>query len=92
MLSGELFFVAVVAYLLMSTLSTVPRWTLLVPLAQVSYNLKNSLIWLVLYGHFSPVGKPNLFMLADFLFIFPSACIYASAYLGEAVNADRKAQ
>ena len=37
MLSGELFFVAVVAYLLMSSLSTVPRWTLLVPLAQVRH-------------------------------------------------------
>ena len=45
-----------------------------------------------MYESFSPAGKPNLFMLADFLFIFPSACVYASAYLGEAVDTDRKAQ
>ena len=34
-LCGELFFVAVVAYVMMASLSAVPRWTLLVPLAQV---------------------------------------------------------
>ena len=114
-LCGELFFVAVVAYLLMARLSSVPRWTLLVPLSQVApartdrtqvggpashvtcsrrrhrsllsqvaYNLKNHLGWLVLFRYFSPTGTPNLFMLADFSFIFPVSLIYASAYLGEA--------
>ena len=33
-LSGELFFVTTVAYLMMASLRTVPRWALLVPLAQ----------------------------------------------------------
>jgi len=83
-LCGELFFVAVVAYLLMARLSSVPRWTLLVPLSQVVYNLKNHLGWLVLFQYFSPTGTPNLYMLADFSFIFPVSLIYASAYLGEA--------
>ena len=117
-LTGELFFVATVAYLAMASLSSVPRWTLLVPLAQVcgrrqpraaltrrrtsmhkardrlvdlsspvpqvSYNLKNSLVWLILYEYFSPTRTPNLFMAADFLFIFPCALVYASAFLGEA--------
>jgi hypothetical protein len=120
-LCGELFFVAAVAYLLMARLSSVPRWTLLVPLSQVlqarlarrrpsplhylpgtltfspslscvsmlssrtqvAYNLKNHLGWLVLFPYFSPTGTANLFMVADFLFIFPVALIYASAYLGD---------
>ena len=34
-LCGELFFVAAVVYLMMASLKTVPRWTLLVPLSQV---------------------------------------------------------
>uniref|UniRef100_A0A7S2CUA3 Uncharacterized protein n=1 Tax=Haptolina brevifila TaxID=156173 RepID=A0A7S2CUA3_9EUKA len=83
-LCGELFFVAAMAYLLMARLSSVPRWALLVPLSQVAYNLKNHLVWLVLFRYFSPTGTPNLFMLADFLFIFPVSLIYVSAYLGEA--------
>ena len=51
---------------------------------QVVYNLKNHLGWLVLFQYFSPTGTPNLYMLADFSFIFPVSLIYASAYLGEA--------
>ena len=101
----------------MARLSSVPRWTLLVPLsqvrqarysflrvnicsarhasnsrvlppsrAQVAYNLKNHLFWLVLFPYFSPTGTANLFMVADFLFIFPVALIYASAYLGDGAS------
>ena len=50
---------------------------------QVAYNLKNHLGWLVLFPYFSPTGTANLFMVADFLFIFPVALLYASAYLGD---------
>ena len=82
-LCGELFFVATVAYLAMANLNSVPRWTLLVPLSQVAYNLKNSLLWLVLYKYFSPTGTANIFMLADVLIIFPLALIYVAAYLDE---------
>ena len=35
--------------------------------AQVTYNLKNSLVWLVLFPYFSPTRTPNLFMLAGHL-------------------------
>ena len=30
----------------------------------MTYNLKNSLVWLVLFPYFSPTRTPNLFMLA----------------------------
>ena len=111
-LCGELFFVAVVAYVMMASLSAVPRWTLLVPLAQVgaahatlcphiassihgchrsrspivqvAYNLKNSLVWIVLYKFFSPTGTPILLMIADFMIIFPCAVTYTKAFLGKA--------
>ena len=72
-LAGELFFVATVAYLVMASLHTVPRWALLVPLAQVAYNLKNSLVWLVLYPYFSPTRTPNLFMIAGKISYYASA-------------------
>ena len=38
-LSGELFFVTTVAYLMMANLRTVPRWALLVPLAQACWDV-----------------------------------------------------
>jgi len=79
-LSGELFFVAVCAMGLMAGQSTLPRWSLLVPLAQTSYNLKNSLIWCVLYNTFSPVGKPIELMRADFCLIAPLTAIYLYHY------------
>ena len=43
-LSGELFFVSMSAYGL-------------IPFAQTSYNLNNSLIWTVVYPTFSPLGE-----------------------------------
>jgi len=79
-LSGELFFVAALAMGLMAGQSAVPRWSLLVPLAQTSYNLKNSLIWCLLYPIFSPVGKPIVLMRADFCLIAPLASIYLYHY------------
>lgn len=79
-LSGELFFVAVVAMGLMAGQPTLPRWSLLVPLAQTSYNLKNSLIWCLLYPIFSPVGKPIELMRADFCLIAPLAATYVYHY------------
>jgi len=49
----------------------------------VTYNLKNSLLWLVLFKYFSPTGTANIFMLADFLFIFPVSFIYVTAFMDE---------
>ena len=50
---------------------------------QVTYNLKNSLLWLGLFKYFSPTGTANIFMLADFFFIAPVAFIYVTAFLDE---------
>mmetsp|Transcript_44284 Transcript_44284/g.139054 ORF Transcript_44284/g.139054 Transcript_44284/m.139054 type:complete len:90 (+) Transcript_44284:918-1187(+) len=70
-LSGELFFVSAVCFFAMAAQATVPRWTLLVPLAQVSYNLKNTLLWLVLNERFLPTGMPLApVMQADAVFIY----------------------
>jgi hypothetical protein len=74
-LSGEVFFVALTALGLMATQSSVPRWALLVPFAQVSYNLKNSLIWCVLYPYFSPVGEPIELMKTDAVLICGLAAV-----------------
>jgi hypothetical protein len=39
-LSGELFFVSAVCYGLMALQTEVPRWTLILPIAQCAYNMK----------------------------------------------------
>jgi hypothetical protein len=75
-LSGEVFFVATTAIALIATQTSVPRWALLVPLAQVSYNLKNSLIWCVLYPTFSPVGQPIELMKTDAVSIALLTAVY----------------
>jgi hypothetical protein len=75
-LSGEVFFVATAAFCLMATQAAVPRWALLVPLAQVFYNLKNSVIWCVLYEQFSPVGAPIELMKTDALCIALLTLVY----------------
>lgn len=66
---------ALTALGLMATQSSVPRWALLVPFAQVSYNLKNSLIWCVLYPYFSPVGEPIELMKTDAVLICGLAAV-----------------
>ncbi|CAB9531828.1 expressed unknown protein [Seminavis robusta] len=75
-LSGEVFFVAATALALIATQPAVPRWSLLVPIAQVSYNLKNSLIWCVLYPQFSPVGQPIELMKTDAVCIALLTIVY----------------
>mmetsp|Transcript_22847 Transcript_22847/g.32650 ORF Transcript_22847/g.32650 Transcript_22847/m.32650 type:complete len:184 (-) Transcript_22847:42-593(-) len=68
-LSGELFFVTMCAYALMASQYAVPRWTWLIPIAQTSYNLRNSLIWTLFYPIFSPVSKPIELMKMDAILI-----------------------
>jgi len=75
-LSGEVFFVATTALACMACQTQVPRWSLLVPLAQTAYNLKNTLIWCFLYSTFSPVGKPIALMYADGVMIAMLTAIY----------------
>lgn len=79
-LSGEVFFVALVALFGMAFSKKVPRWSLLVPMAQVSYNLKNSLIWCVLYPVFSPVGQPIQLMMVDAVLILGLTAVYVHHY------------
>ena len=75
-LAGELFFVTAVAYFLMASQSEVPRWTLLVPIAQCAYNLKNDLLWVGFGTIFSPIKERNKFMLLDWMCIFSFFVIY----------------
>jgi hypothetical protein len=79
-LSGEVFFVAATALGFMATQSSVPRWSLLVPFAQVFYNLRNSLIWCVLHQRFSPVGEPIKLMYLDGVFILGVTAVYLHHY------------
>ena len=44
-LSGELFFVSAITFLLMATQTEVARWVLLIPLEQYVYNIK-----MILFG------------------------------------------
>ena len=89
-LSGEVFFVALVALFGMAFSKTVPRWSLLVPLAQVSYNLKNSLIWCVLYPIFSPVGEPIQLMMVDAVSILGLTTVYLHHYFTAPVGEKKK--
>ncbi len=75
-LSAELFFVCAVIFLLLASQTEVPRWTLILPIAQCAYNMKNDLLW-VGFGHkFSPIGKPMSIMLLDWLLIGACFIIY----------------
>jgi hypothetical protein len=91
-LSGELFFVAVVVMGAMAHQKKVPRWTLLAPLAQVSYNLKNSLIWCVLYPIFSPVGEPLQLMMVDAVSIAGFTAVYLYHYFTAPVEGKKKGE
>lgn len=85
-LSGELFFVSMCAYGLMASQDYVPRWTWLIPFAQTSYNLKNSLIWTVLYPTFSPVGKPIELMKLDAVLIVGLFLTYVYTFFTASVG------
>lgn len=86
-LSGELFFVSSVAMGFMAMQTAVPRWSLLIPIAQVSYNLKNSLIWCGLYSTFSPVGQPIELMKTDAVCI----ALFTAVYLHHFFTAENAA-
>ena len=75
-LSGELFFVATVAFGFMAMQEEIPRWTLLIPIAQTTYNLKNTLIWCFFSKTFSPDGKAIDFMIGDGQLILALAFAY----------------
>ena len=68
-LSAELFFLGAVMLLLMASQTTVPRWTLILPIAQCAYNMKNDLLWVGLGKSLSPIRKPMSVMALDWLVI-----------------------
>ena len=73
---GELFFVGTSIFTLMATLTNVPRWALLLPISQVSYNLKNDLVFVVLGKYFSPIGESIKFFILDTIIIVTLTAIY----------------
>ncbi|MCP4778489.1 MAG: hypothetical protein GY880_30095 [Planctomycetaceae bacterium] len=68
-LSAELFFVAAAMFLLLATQTDVPRWVLILPIAQCAYNMKNDLLWVGFGSVFSPIGKGISIMVIDWLLI-----------------------
>lgn len=68
-LSGELFFVTAVILFLLASQSNVPRWTLILPMAQCAYNMKNSLFWVFLGNVLSPIRQRVSIMILDFVLI-----------------------
>jgi len=68
-LSAELFFLGGVMLLLMASQTSVPRWTLILPIAQCAYNMRNDLLWVGLGKSLSPIRKPMSVMTLDWLVI-----------------------
>lgn len=75
-LSGELFFVGGVMLLLMASQTSVPRWVLILPIAQCAYNMKNDLLWVGFGKSLSPIRKPMSVMALDWLIIGICFIIY----------------
>jgi len=79
-LAAENFFVTSTALAMILLQETVPRWTLLTPIAQLAWNLKNHVAWYFLGNHFAPEG-PLLFALLDMVLIWPITGIYAHHFV-----------
>lgn len=75
-LSAELFFVGAAIFLLLASQADVPRWTLILPMAQCAYNMKNDLLWVGFGNVFSPIGKRMTIMAFDWLVIGVCFVIY----------------
>lgn len=75
-LSGELFFVGAVILLLMASQTVVPRWALILPIAQCAYNIKNDLLWVGFGNVFSPIGKRMSIMMLDWIVIGACMAVY----------------
>ncbi len=75
-LRGELFFLGAVMLLLMASQESVPRWVLILPIAQCAYNMKNDLLWVGFGKQLSPIRKPMSFMVLDWLIIGTFFTIY----------------
>lgn len=75
-LSGELFFVGAVVFFLLASQTAVPRWTLIVPIAQCAYNMKNDLLWVGFGNALSPVRQRMTIMALDWVVIGACFVIY----------------
>lgn len=75
-LSAELFFVGAVAFFLMASQTHVPRWTLIVPIAQCAYNMKNDLLWVGFGNLLSPIRKRMKVMALDWVVIGGCFAVY----------------
>jgi len=81
-LTGECFFVAAVCFLLLAWQDEVPRWTLIVPMAQCAYNMKNDLLWVGFGPTFSPEGKRMTVMMIDWLLVGGCFVVYIHHFFG----------
>ena len=75
-LSAELFFVGAAMFLLLASQANVPRWTLILPMAQCAYNMKNDLLWVGFGNTFSPIRKRMTIMALDWAVIGVCFVIY----------------
>ena len=75
-LSAELFFVGAATCLLLASQTSVPRWILILPIAQCAYNMKNDLLWVGFGKTFSPIRKPMTIMALDWVVIGVCFVIY----------------
>lgn len=75
-LAAELFFLGGVMLLLIASQTEVPRWVLILPLAQCAYNMKNDLLWVGFGKSLSPIRKPMSVMTLDWLVIGVCFIIY----------------
>jgi hypothetical protein len=64
----------------MASQESVPRWVLILPIAQCAYNMKNDLLWVGLGKKLSPIGKPMTFMLLDWLIIGTFFIVYITHF------------
>ena len=79
-LAAENFFVTSAALGMILLQDSVPRWALMVPFAQLAWNLKNHIAWFFLGNYFAPEGALP-FALLDILIIWPIVAVYAHHFV-----------
>lgn len=75
-MTADLFFCFAMITLLIASQEYVQRWTLLLPMAQCVYNLKNDLMWAWLGHKFSPTFERVNFMIGDTIVIAYCFIVY----------------
>jgi hypothetical protein len=62
--------------LLLAWQTEVPRWILILPMAQCAYNMKNDLLWVGFGKTFSPIRKRMTIMALDWALIGVCFAVY----------------